>query len=244
MAVFRKLLACLLAVALMAGLAAAAADTTPTVKRTSDGFVRVSWPSFGSGSSYNVRYLISGGSVTWHDAGMQRLLENHATLQRLVPGETYRVYVDCGSSTIQTTFTAPYDGQFTEFTHGIEVNLLLRYNENGKREIARNGYPVNDVLYNSNRQYFIYYRYDYPTLGRSRTYNAKVAIRSPLGYMAYTYNDVLQLKAGNTYWSGEMDVRPILEAVQKDYGYVPTGTYYYELYVDNQFAGQASFNVT
>ena len=227
----------------------AAPVATPWIDLSTDGGAQVSWQHFGSDSTYLLRYRLEGASAQWSDMNGAGIPGTTAALNHLVPGQTYAISVEHDGMSVSTSYTAPYAGAFTDFKDGIRVDIKLRYNVGEKREIARVGsssreaFSVSDIEQHGDRDYFIYYVYDYPILGGTRTYDAKVAFRTPVGYCSYAYSQVLKMASGNSNVSGELRVKDMLQRVREDYGYVPTGTYEYELYVGDALAGTASFEV-
>ena len=201
-----------------------------SVSQQENGDTLVSWSASGTGP-YKVTYTTEEWQVSYYD--QQSYAGSSATLRYLVPGAIYTIKVTdtASGASKSTTYTEPML-VYREFKTG---NKYLKLSENSFSIQALERNPVNtfelQVLW--------------PQLSHSRLYVAKLALKTPLGYTSGTHLwDPFKLDrytAGIAYtYSMSTDW---LERIQSDFGYIPTGTYTFEFYLNGQLYDYVSVPV-
>lgn len=236
-------------VLLLAVLAALACAGAPGVAESAldfavqdNGDVLVSWEAFGSEPAYEVRFTIAGGKIRWGD---DESTDVHGTSYRIrdfVPGQTYTVTVENGTQYLEDTFTVPTQ-DFTGFKKDIGITLALR-GKVGDETKKYKAFSVADLESGDGTVYGMRIEFTYPKLAKARSYKRSIVFKSPAGYAAYAHVSTWDMPAGEYYnYYTFYDMTYVFEALESDYGSIPTGTYQIEVYLDGAFAGAQSFEV-
>ena len=198
------------------------------VSDTEDGNVRIRWDDSSNSSSYDVKYRLDDWKPNYNY--YQSCKNTNTVLIHLIPGQTYTITVEGGSSSASTTFTPSY-GVFKEFT--TKDYLRLTQDTFSIRELENSPSSTFDV-----RVYWPKLRYD-------RDYSTKLVLKTPLGYCgkviawdSFTFEN----KYAYRYMTYSM-MSDWLKDVEDDYKEIPTGRYQFQFYVNGQIYSTANFTL-
>lgn len=200
--------------------------------QTEYGDTCVSWLANGTKGPYKLTYTTDYWSQNWYEESSYR--GTSATLQFLIPGVTYEITVTDtntnASNNLTYTVPAPI---FREFVTG---NKYLKMTESrfSASESKANRLSTFEV------------RVYWPQLKYSRCYQGKLVLKTPLGYSSsvrYFDQFTLENQYSYTYMTYSL-YADWLEEAEAEFGYIPSGTYTFEMYFDGQLYDYVSFTVT
>lgn len=207
--------------------------------------VRVTWRDSAYGQSYRVTWRMSGCSSNWYNDATDNLSVKSVVLTSLIPGQTYTITVSSDKSSASYTYTMPTAGEFTGFRNGVSVTATLKRKLNGKTS-NMSAFTANELASSSSASFGAYLRFDYPQLANERSYNRKIVILSPKGYVSESLvlSDTWDMPVGNYYnYYDFISFANMFDELLDKHGYVPTGTYTIQLYLDGDIAGSTAFKV-
>ena len=261
----RKTIALLLALSFLMALAPVSAlaasrtfkfDKTAKVDR---GYVTISWVDSANYGPYEVSYSYDNSSTQskvhyWANGNSSNSTTSSKslTLKLLIPGVDYIIRVeDKYGNKIEATYTM-YDAGTFEDGRLKASSLTLEseyrsYSKNASDKTAKkvSSFKASTIENNlSSTNYGIYVKINYPKLARARTYRMLVATVAPNGYRVVDTSDSLSFEytSGGYYYYYCLGEH-IFDTLYENCGYIPTGTYRMELYLDGMYVGKRTFTV-
>lgn len=232
----RNLICFLLVLTLMTGICsgAAAALKTGTISNLratymGDGNVRLQWDDSSSSGSYRVKYRLDDWQSNYYyyeDTRGKSLIMNY-----LIPGQTYTIRVENGSSYASGTYTVPY-GVYKEYSTG---NYL---------RMTQTKFSVSNLRNHPNYTFDI--QVHWPRLKYNRDYCAKLVLKTPFGYTgrcSYWESFTFENQYAYRYVTYAM-LSDWLAYVESDFEYIPTGRYQFQFYVNGLLYDVANFTVS
>lgn len=211
-------------------LASAAGITNIRATMQDTGDVMLVWDDSGSGSGeYKIKQELSywDGGRYYYDTSYNKFV----TLSYLVPGETYTITVERGSSSGSITYTVPRP-MFREFqTAG-----------KGYLKMTETYFSISDLKASPNKSFNL--EVHWPRLKYAREYAAKVVLKTPLGYSGRVYHyETFTFENKYYRYLTYMMMPDWLECVEGDFGAIPTGRYSFEFYVNGALYESIGFSV-
>lgn len=193
-----------------------------------NGDVTVRWDDSGSGP-YKIQYRLDEWKSNY--SYYENSNGKYVTLSYLIPGQQYTVTVSNGSKSAIATYTVPYS-TFRDFKTG------------GYLTMTEGTFSISNLERWPNETFDL--RVSYPRLSHDRTYSAKLALKTPLGYSGCvqywaTYKFERKYKYEYTTFSMLDD---FLKNVEDDFDYIPTGKYQFQFFVDGQLYDVVYFTVS
>ncbi len=197
-----------------------------TVTATRDGNAKVRWDDSSYATSYDIKYRLDDWKPNY--SYYQTSRNTNATLIHLIPGLTYKITVESGSSSSSTYYTVPY-GVFKEYTTGNRLRL------------TETSFSISELEDWPNKTFEV--QVYWPRLKYNRDYAAKLALKTPQGYCgkvvswdSFTFENRFSYK----YMTYSM-MTDWLKDVEDDYREIPTGRYQFQFFVDGLLYDVANF---
>lgn len=191
-----------------------------------NGDIVITWDDSGNSPPYTVSY-----QAQYDGAALDPVNNRRATLEHLIPGETYTISVSNGKSESGGKLTVPI-GVFTEFSSSAK-KLVLK----------DSSFSISKVEQERTRQYEL--QIHFPQLRKDRLYKGKLVTKTPYGYGGIVWTwPTFEMKARVAYIYVNFSMHEFLEGIREDFEEIPTGQYTFELYLDGQLYADTSFNVT
>ncbi len=189
-----------------------------------NGDVVVTWDDMSDSSSYIVAYEAAYDTGYWDG-----IKERKFALEYMIPGETYTVYVNNGSSEASETYTVP-------------IRIFTDYSTKKEIKLNETRFSISEVNRDKTKQYE--FQVHYPQLRNSRLYKAKLVVKTPLGYSGHvTIWRNYELERGYDYYRHSFSIYDFFEDMKSDFDKVPTGRYTFEFYFDGRLYDDFSFTV-
>ena len=139
-----------------------------------------------------------------------------ATIDSLIPEQTYQIIITNGQSITIANYTVPKEA-FTDFKSGRKLEIQP------------------DVINSSGDDYYQTIRLTiyYPQLKRDRVYNYLLALKTPKGYCSvvrYSNSFVLSKQYSGIY--DDFGINDFLDAIKQNFGEIMRGEYCFEVYFD------------
>lgn len=222
--------------------------------RFSGGQTTIQWVDTSYNGSYEVRaYLVGYEDVVW-SSYLGSTSSKALTSGDLVPGQSYQIVVKRSTGAeARAIVTIPAASAFADgklSAASVKVSIEFRYRQPGDTyQEARYTASLNAATIQrrvrrgvdvADNEYGLYYKVDPPSLSHERTYYTMIVIRDPYGYTQSFHNDeTTYLTDGFHYWYcvGE----GYWYGLHQAYGYIPSGTYYVDLYWDGMLVNTTPF---
>lgn len=232
---FLILLAAMMLAVLLPGTALGATITNITCTPQGNGAYMIRWDKSGAGGTYTVDWKLDYVEYSHYNT----CTSNFISVGNLIPGETYTITVSCGNDSGYIVYTVPR-GSFTEWATAGRGFVSLSDKQRAKTNLTY--FSLSDLRANPTKLFYIWI--EHPWLKNSRTYGVMIALKTPLGYTGYTdYGDGLEF-SNNTWYSIPYNMMDFwLKGVENDYGGIPTGRYYFEVYLNGLLYDSTEFTV-
>lgn len=232
---FLILLAAMMLSALLPCAAMGDTITNITCAPQGNGTVLIRWDKSSNGGSYTVDWKLDYVEYSHYDT----CDSNFYFLGHMIPGETYTITVSCGNDSGYIVYTVPR-GSFTEWATAGRGFVQLSEKNRAKTNLTY--FSLSDLHANPTKLFYLWLTH--PWLKNSRTYGALVALKTPLGYTGYTdYGDGLEFN-NDSYFAIPYNMMDTwLSSVEKDYGAIPTGRYFFEVYLNGLLYDSTEFTV-
>lgn len=194
-----------------------------------NGDTLVTWEDSSSASSYTVQYTMESWDTPYNEN--DKTTRRREVLIFLIPGVTYQITVSNGDSSTTETYTVPKP-IFSEFAAGLKYLTL-----------TTDTFSLSAIDKDPMLSFQVQLRY--PMLSHSREYTAKLVLKTPYGYCGSVVRwDSFTLENQYTYVYTPFYIKSDwLDFVENDFGSIPTGEYTFEMYMDGQLYGYASFDL-
>lgn len=195
-----------------------------------DNGIVISWKDSGNNGPYTIQYV----GENWPEETINAVDSTHqkkATIHFLIPGVQYTFTISDSVGSATTTYKVPKSA-FTEFQTG---GKWLR--------LTKDDFSQASLVKNPNVSMQL--RTFYPPLKKDRDYPAKLCLKTPLGYSYYvTEWGSFTLENQYSYIYTPISLSDdIVNPVIEQYGYIPKGTYTYEMYFDNHLYDYVDFYI-
>jgi len=215
------------------GSAPAAAPASGSISNISfqerkNGETVISWDSTSDGP-FNVFFSLPEWVDYSTDFGIGSVRNKTATTNSLVPGQTYTVTVTDGSARATTQYSVPYYS-FTDFaSNRVLMCSVSNFNLSG------NGYFETFKV-----------ELQHPRLRNERVYGLKLVLKTPLGYSSFIRQTTAftMVAGGRARWWEKWNISELMDEVKRDYGYIPSGRYTIQAYMDNALYAEVSFSAS
>lgn len=220
------------------------------VTESSTGSVTITWKDSAGKAPYKVLYeCFMESNVTGslqqkqlRFTGESNVYGKSATLTRLVPGQSYWLFIRDADGDYATY--AYHPGSCRNFPD-FPVKLTREYRVSKGSEVSKISGLSAANMESGKHSYGMYVRLDYSQLKKERHYVGRVAVATPDGtILQVTYIEDFELPSGrsNTYWK-MYNLDTAVANAKTMYGYVPTGTWTWSLYFDDMFVNSMDFTV-
>lgn len=197
--------------------------------------------------------------------GDSKLYGNSYTTDSLLPGRAYTVTItesgflgregESFSGVINVPRTNPFWDEGIS-AGDIEVQISPRFDADGhgdKRPVYlqsfKNGEMARKITY-YDWHYGLYYKINFPNFEGDRTYLLTLAFRAPNGYQWIEYSGHVEgwfggveFSKSSSCWKWNIVGHGFFEALLYDYGEIPSGRYYVDLYWDGMLVNSTPFEV-
>ena len=209
--------------------------TNITCERQNNGTILVRWDKSKSGGKYEVDWKLDYVEY-YHYSTCD---SNFYFLGNMIPGETYTITVKCGKDTGSIEYTVPR-GSFTEWaTAG---RGFVQLSEKNRAKTSLTNFSLSDLRANPTKLFYLWITHPY--LKNARTYGGLIVLKTPLGYTGYThYSDGMEFNNTSYYAIPYNMMDDWLSGVENDYGAIPTGRYYFEVYLNGLLYDSVQFVV-
>jgi len=224
------------------------AITFDSYVQADDGVYTISWRG-SLVTPYKIVYTPSSGGEVLSNSSVYG---NSYTTKWMIPGMEYTVTLtDANGTTATGKVNVPRaesfrDGNLT--ANKIDIQISPRYTKPGYAPVHVQSFNASTMeanMTNKGWTYGLFYRINLSSFTGDRTYLQTVVFRAPNGYnyMWTASSQTYYYGGSDMYWRWKIMGEEFFEELLDEYGRIPTGKYYVDLYWDGMLVDSSSFQV-